>query len=89
MDGTANGLNETNIANQNIKLYPNPNAGIFTIETEINSQISIYNVLGNLILKQTAINPKTILDITHYKIGIYFVTVNNGYSLNSVKIIKE
>ena len=90
IDGGAIGIKENNLVNQNMKIYPNPNSGIFTIETNINTQICIYDVLGNLILKQTTNNTKTILDITNYKSGIYFVKVLEGNKVIAMqKIIKE
>jgi uncharacterized repeat protein (TIGR03803 family) len=49
------GLNEATLATNEIKVYPNPNDGIFTIESSVNGRqsLEIYNMLGEKIYTET------------------------------------
>ena len=74
-----------------IKVYPNPNNGEFTIElTNINnSNITITNVLGQIIKTQKAelINQ---INLNAIEKGIYFINVmENNQSVYRGSIIKQ
>jgi hypothetical protein len=75
----------------NIKVYPNPNNGEFTIElTNINnSNITITNVLGQIIKTQKAELTNKI-NINAFDKGIYFINVmEDNQSVYRGSIIKE
>ena len=75
----------------NIKVYPNPNNGEFTIElTNINnSNITITNVLGQIIKTQKA-ELMNQIDLNLFDKGIYFINVmENNQSVYKGSIIKE
>ena len=75
----------------NIKVYPNPNNGEFTIElTNINnSNITITNVLGQIIKTQKA-ELMNQIDLNAFDKGIYFINVmENNQSVYRGSIIKE
>jgi uncharacterized repeat protein (TIGR01451 family) len=57
----------------NLKIYPNPSIGIFTISTKAN--IEVYNIVGDLILSD---NNATSIDLTAAPKGMYFVKLNGG-----------
>ena len=74
-----------------IKVYPNPNNGEFTIElTNINnSNITITNVLGQIIKTQKA-ELMNQIDLNLFDKGIYFINVmENNQSVYRSSIIKE
>ena len=74
-----------------IKVYPNPNNGEFTIElTNINnSNITITNVLGQIIKTQKA-ELKNQIDLNLFDKGIYFINVmENNQSVYRSSMIKE
>ena len=74
-----------------IKIYPNPNNGEFTIEmTNINnSNITITNVLGQIIKTQKA-ELMNQIDLNLFEKGVYFINVmDNNQSVYRASIIKQ
>ena len=79
------------ISQNEIQIYPNPNAGVFTINLKScdNCFIKITNVLGQIIKTQKAemIND---FNIKTFEKGIYFITIlNNNQPIYKGSIIKE
>lgn len=78
--GNVTGISELAGANNNIRFYPNPSAGIFTFEIQ-NLQtedinIDIYNVLGKKVFTRSIPGVKDItqkIDLGSLPGGIYFV----------------
>jgi hypothetical protein len=87
---TCTGISE--LSNQNgLKIYPNPNNGEFTIElTNINnSNITITNVLGQIIKTQKA-ELMNQINLNLFDKGIYFINVmENNQSVYRCSMIKE
>ncbi len=87
------GIKETNVS-QNFTISPNPASGKITIDLQGNKNfhntiISIYDIMGQLILQQSLKVQKTELNIASYAKGVYIVKVNNDkYSMES-KFVKE
>lgn len=72
----ATGINEaTTVINSksNIKIYPNPSSGIYTISSP--TKIEVYNIIGELIVSE--INA-TSIDLTKVPRGVYVVRLNGG-----------
>lgn len=69
-----------------ISVYPNPNMGIFRLQSqqEIGS-ISIYNTLGELLLQQNIKENATSIDIASKPSGIYFLRTDNKV----IKIVSD
>jgi uncharacterized repeat protein (TIGR01451 family) len=65
--------NATLKQSSNMKIYPNPSNGIFTISAAAN--IEVYNLIGDLILLE---NNTTSIDLTAAPKGMYFVKLNGG-----------
>jgi PKD repeat protein len=88
MQVSAVGLNQIRISN--LKIYPNPNAGVFELSAdEVIEQIEVMNVAGQVVRKIDAGSKQMEIDIRALKNGIYFIRVQiNGYS-SVVKIIKQ
>ena len=71
-------------------LYPIPAKDILTVSNKQNaaiSTISIYNILGQLVL--TATNPNKIIDVSSLKTGDYFIKILSNKGVSSTKFIKE
>lgn len=72
---------EENISS-NIKIYPNPTDGIFTLEMrgqvtgKSDYRIKIFNYLGQEIYDQEILIKKTEIDLSNKPKGIYFVQIN-------------
>jgi hypothetical protein len=72
------------LTDQSVKLYPNPVKDILNVVGSKNSEVKIFNIVGNLILTQTLFN-STQVDLSVLCPGMYMVQVNN----RSYKIFKE
>ena len=72
----------------NVFIYPNPTKGIFSIRTDSdNLEISIYSILGELVLKEKIMDGLKQIDFTNQSKGIYFVTLKNGNKTEQRKLI--
>jgi len=86
---------EINIESEPVtKVYPNPNAGLFTLEISdaenIKKNIAITDMLGHQIFKiQNTNDDEFILDISNSPRGIYILTVFIENAKYSTKIILE
>ena len=67
-------------------LYPNPTSSILNVEVKEQTQISIINLLGEIIKTET-INGASKLDVSDLNTGIYFI--QNVKSSKAIKFIKE
>jgi len=89
IDQTTVGVNELD-RETNFAIYPNPNIGIFTINSkDIIQKIEVTNIAGQLLL-QESINSKTHqLQLNQVAKGIYFIKVNytNGLIVNKKVIV--
>lgn len=83
------GINEISISD-NIKIYPNPTTSIINIIDEQdelqNSNIEIKNYLGEVVY-YSPFNSQ--INLSHLSSGMYFLTVQNGNSFKTTKIIKQ
>lgn len=67
-------------------IYPNPTSSILNIEVKEQTQITIVNVLGDVVLKQT-INGLSKIDVSNLTSGVYFI--QDAKSGQVTKFIKE
>ena len=58
---------------QAFNIYPNPARNTFSINTEHNSYIEIYNVLGKRIEYFTAKNYQSVVNCSNWEKGLYFI----------------
>ena len=79
------GINEINTTNPFI-IYPNPTSSILNIEVKEQAQISIVNVLGDVVLTQT-INGLSKIDVSNLTSGVYFI--QDSKSGKAIKFIKK
>ena len=83
---TTTGINE--FSQNNFSVYPNPAVTEIKINpfSKDNFEIEIINTHGNTILKT---KNKTVIDISKFSNGIYFIIVREGNNLYSQKFIKQ
>ena len=65
-------------------IYPNPSNGKFNLvfaSGAKQSQIEIYNVLGECIYKSLILNPQSLIDISAQPSGMYFYQIKNEQQL--------
>lgn len=81
------GISELGIHKQ-IIIMPNPNTGVFQIQTDQIGQFEIVDALGRLIQSAQTLNGNTLVNIENEPKGIYFVvlTFNNMKSTHKIVI---
>ena len=67
-------------------VYPNPTQGKVTIEAENLQSISIFNMLGEIILETSTNGDVFEYDFNHEKAGIYFVKVKTTKGTETMKV---
>ncbi|MEP7263312.1 MAG: kelch repeat-containing protein [Bacteroidota bacterium] len=82
----------SNISNESsINIFPNPVSGLLNIKinnsSNIKSQLKITNVLGENIFSKEIQNNETIVDMSTLQNGIYFVKIENEYTIQTKQII--
>ena len=78
--------NNTIESKVNLKIYPNPNEGLFTMtwEKEITtsdspSELIIFNYLGEIVYQKTVLGDvKAEINLTKLPKGIYYVKLSQG-----------
>ncbi|MBN2668299.1 MAG: T9SS type A sorting domain-containing protein [Bacteroidales bacterium] len=84
----AQGVNNLNASN--IKIYPNPNNGLFNLVLngqEI-SNIEIVNAQGKVVANLTEVIPNQVksIDLTNQSAGLYFVRITNNANSSVLKV---
>ena len=80
------GINELKIIRNELKVYPNPSNGSFTISSNSNiDELKITDILGQTIYEAKSNTTNTTLQID--KPGIYFITVTTGKETTTKKVI--
>lgn len=72
---------------RNVRIFPNPNQGNFTIETNGTGEYVVVNELGQEILQFNTTRENTVHEIKGLKPGVYFLKNINGNTTNVSKII--
>ncbi len=81
-------LNQVN-ADFNLKVYPNPNNGAFSIEASVQIEsIELVNALGQVVEVKAVNDSKINLDMTHLSAGVYTlkISINGEWGYYSVVI---
>ncbi len=90
VDTLVTAINENALAG--IKIYPNPTQGIFYVDfgTEVsNTQMELFDVKGQLIFTQTAINRNEKIDLSNQNKGIYFLKITSKGQIKNMKIVVQ
>ena len=83
------GINEN--ASQRLNIYPNPVTNELRIQNAESGikKIEIYNAIGERVYKSETRNPKSEIDVSHLKEGIYFVKLTGDKTNLAGKFVKE
>ncbi len=80
-----------NVANNHFKLYPNPSNSVFNIELgkSDGTQISIYNISGNLVYKKHEVSEKLVISKQELPgNGVYLIQIQkDGEIIHTQKLI--
>jgi hypothetical protein len=76
-------------SSQVLAVYPNPNNGVFYIETSQELNVIVFNSLGQIVHQQNLVVGKNKIDLNNQAHGIYFIQINQNGNLSTSKIIKD
>ena len=82
---TVVGIDELSKASVNI--YPNPNNGIFNIITSEQANITIYNMLGEMVLTKVLNGGNHVLSLNLHPKGVYFINIQQNENVTIYKMI--
>ena len=70
-------------------VYPNPNNGVFTLETNVPGTltVNVVNAIGETITRLTVEELRTVIDLRSVPKGIYLLDISNGSTKTVKKII--
>ena len=79
------------LSNRNLTIYPNPGYGWYQLSNPESQslEISIYNVLGQLIQQQQSSVRSINIDLTNEKEGVYLVHISGQNISKTVSLIKK
>lgn len=80
-DNTQSGIQEIEIPENNIRIYPNPVQETLNIESDKSVSFKIYDLDGRLLLNGDGNS----IDVSSLKTGTYLLQINN----NTLKFIKQ
>lgn len=79
------GLEET--TSEELKVYPNPGNGIFTVESAQNGTIILTNTLGSTVLTQSVAAGKQSIDARQLSQGVYYMLFTNESQRTMTRIV--
>ncbi len=74
----------------NVTLYPNPTSGVVNIKAESIQQITIVNMMGQVVITQSFGTDEAVLDLSAFNNGMYLVNVmtENGRFVKVLNVIR-
>jgi hypothetical protein len=83
----ANVLGVENFNINEITLYPNPSNGIFTISSQLPTNVVAIDVTGKEVFRMLKVNNQTTLNLTQLQKGLYLLKLSNELGEQTKKII--
>lgn len=72
----------------NVSIYPNPNAGEFTVELSQETSVNIVNGIGQVVYSKM-LNGDNKINLSNQPAGIYFVQLKQGNATKTLKVVKN
>lgn len=72
----------------NAQLYPNPTTGQLTVEMEGLTEVEVYNLVGQCLLRKTVTESIVTIDMNALQNGVYIVKVSSNSGSVMQKVIK-
>jgi len=72
-----------------VKVYPNPTKNLVTVEAEDMTEVSVYNTLGQCLIKKEVADNQAIIDLQHVAEGLYLLRVKTESGIVSKCIAVE
>lgn len=71
-------------------VYPNPVKDILTIDSDSEAtNVAVYNLLGQQIIAKSLTANQDTVDVSNLEAGTYFVKLDSGNQVKTVKVIKQ
>lgn len=83
------GLEKAMSSSAEIRVYPNPSNGLFSIRAEGEASLKIMDVMGKQIYSVQLLQPETEIDIRNYPHGVYFVQITKKGIISTYKVIRN
>ncbi len=85
------GLSTTQVSKFSNLVYPNPTNGILNFSNSVNenSQISIYNLNGQLVKEISSFDAKNNIDISEFNSGVYSFVINTNGKIETGKFLVD
>jgi hypothetical protein len=79
------------VNNTALKVYPNPNSGVFTIETgnSLNKTLTLTDVAGRIVHQETTEGGIIQMNISELANGIYHLRIASENGIDIIKVIKQ
>ena len=72
-----------------VKVYPNPTQGLVTLEAEGMLEVSVYNALGQCVLKKEVAESQSVVDLQNRSEGLYLLRIKTENGIVSKRITIE
>ena len=59
----------------NVAVYPNPTSGMVNVKAEMMQQVSVYNMMGQLIMTQNVDADEVMIDMSAFENGMYLLNI--------------
>lgn len=86
-------LFEAELANLEIRIYPNPTKGVLKVEIpdigDIKPTLVVYNLQGKQLVHKTVSNQISTINLSGHPAGMYIMKIVNGQESLDWKIIKD
>lgn len=85
-------VEENLLKEMNVNVYPNPVEDVLNIQLNAlssNSYMDVLDMSGRILHSQKLYNLNTRLDCSDWSSGIYFVKINSGAEVRTVKFVKK
>ena len=87
---TSSTLNTNDLEISQFTYFPNPVKDQLTIKAQNDvKDISVYNMLGQLVLRQVPNSLDCVVDMAAMQSGAYFVKVSIGNSVDTIRVLKK
>lgn len=84
-----NGGGDQPIGQYDVKVYPNPTAGLVSVETDEMLLVELYDGISRCLLRRTVEGNSCQLDLSNYPSGMYYLRVKSVNGTLIKKIIKQ
>lgn len=86
-------VNDFNVSNSNVIIYPNPTNQWLNIVFEDNyaqqNQVSIVDAQGKIVWQDSQLPQTTTISVEEFSTGIYSILISNGSSINNLRFLKQ